>query len=205
MIVQAMSYDEIVKELLSDVDVVKRKAEYSLNEVRRILIKTKAYPFVKAYDYLTPKTKNNWIYVLEINSKHDSFVTPVNYHYTDIGLRAGMVTSSSEVIFYTGHFFTRYAEREELNLPNSLDKMKSFFTLNPHINYQTSRKLEEGVFEIFGTVKTGVVLGKKIAHNIIVCNTYLSNEMLKGNQTLISSEQKAELDNYISMRNAGKI
>ena len=116
-----------------------------------------------------------------------------------------MVTSRNEVVFYTGHFFTRYAEREELDLPNPADKIKEFFTLNPHISYTTDRQLEEGVFEIFGTVKTGVVLGKKIAHNLMVCNMYLSNEMLKGNQTHVSSEQKADLDYYVAKRNAGKI
>ena len=205
MIVQSMSNEEIVKQLLFDFDIVKRKAEYSLQDVRRTIIKTKAYPFIKAYDYVTPKTKNNWIYILEVRTKNDSFVTPINYHYTDIGLRAAMVTSKLDIIFYTGHFFARYAEREGLNLPNPIEKMKSFFILNPHINYKTIEKLEDGVFEIFGTVTTGVVLGKRIAHNLMVCNTYLSNEILKGNQVGVSSQQKAELDYYISKRNAGKI
>lgn len=200
-----MSNEEIVKELLYDIEIVKRKAEYSLEMVKRILIKTKSYPFIKAYDYVTPKTKNKWIYVLEIKSKNNSFVTSVNYHYTDIGLRASMVTSNMDIVFYTGHFFTRYAEREGLNLPSPVDKMKLFFSLNPHINYRIEKQLEVGVFEIFGTVKTGVILGKKIAHNIMVCNTYLSNEMLKGNQVDVASEQKAELDYYVSMRNSGKI
>jgi hypothetical protein len=205
MIVPSMSNEEIVKELLSDVEIVKRKAEYSVEEVRRMLIKTKAYPFIKAFDYVSPKTKNKWIYVLEINSKYDSFVTPVNYHYTDIGLRAAMVTSTGNIVLYTGHFFTRYSEREDLNILNPVDKMKDFFMLNPQINYKTERKLEDGVFEIFGTVTTGIVLGKKIAHNLMICNTYLSNELLKGNQILVSSEQKAELDYYIAMRKAGRI
>jgi hypothetical protein len=202
MIVPSMSNEEIIKELLHDVDIVTRKAEYLHDELKRLLIKSKEYPFTKTYEYVTPKSKNNWIFILEIKSKKESFATAINYHYTDIGLRAAMITSTKSIVFYTGHFFTRYAEREALNLPNPVDKMKKFFTMNPHTNFKVERKLEEGVFELFGTASTGVLLGKKVSHNLMIINTYLSNELLKGNQTIVSSQQKAELDYYIANRKA---
>ena len=52
MIVQSMSNKEIIKELLSDIEIVKRKADYLLEDIRRILIKTKTFPFLKIYDYV---------------------------------------------------------------------------------------------------------------------------------------------------------
>ena len=66
-----MSKEEIIKEMLSDFDLVKRKSEYVIKDMRRQLLKTKQFPIIKSYDYVTPKTKNNWIYLLEIKSKDD--------------------------------------------------------------------------------------------------------------------------------------
>ena len=203
MIVSTMSNEEVVKELLSDVDIVTRKAEYTADGLRRALMKTKDFPFIKAYDYVTPKTKNKWIYIVDIKSKkHEIFVMPVNYHYTNIGLRAALVTENKEVVFYTGHFFSRYIEREGIDILSPVDKMKDFFLNNPIINYTRGSKLEEGVYEIIGAVKTGVVLGLSMGWNLMICNTYLSNEMLKGDQTLIARELKNELDHFMAIRDA---
>lgn len=108
-----MNKDEIVKEILSDFAVVKRKADHGYKDIRRLLLKTKKYPFVKAYDYVTPKSRNNWIYIFEVKNKKDIFQTFVNYHYTSIGLMAGLVTTDMDITFHTGHFFSRFVEREK--------------------------------------------------------------------------------------------
>lgn len=199
MIVPAMSKDEIIKEMLHDFDIVRRKSVYILKDVQKQLIKSKKYPFVQAYDYVTPKTKNNWIYILEFQNKKDIFQTFVNYHYTSIGLMAGLVTNDMEITFYTGHFFSRFVEREGLNISNPIDKIKEFFKLNPILGSEVQEELEGGAREFIGRVKTGVVLGIQSKKNILVCNTYLSNEMLRKDQALITNSLNAELDNYQRM------
>ena len=53
MIVPSMSNKEIEKEVLSDYDSVYRKLCHTFDDVKRNLIKTKNYPFNKAYDSIT--------------------------------------------------------------------------------------------------------------------------------------------------------
>ena len=144
MIVPAMSKAEIIKEMLHDFDIVRRKSVYILKDVQKQLIKTKKYPFVQAYDYVTPKTKNNWIYILEFQNKKDIFQTFVNYHYTSRGLMVGLVSNDMEIIFYTGHFFSRFVEREQLDIINPLDKIKEYFKKNPEMTSKEEKELEGG-------------------------------------------------------------
>ncbi len=198
-----MSKEEIIKEILFDFDMVKRKSEYVIKDQISELSKTKKYPFVKAYDYVTPKTKNKWIYIIELKTKNDIFQTFVNYHDTSIGIRAGLVMTNKEIVFFTGHFFKRFVERGKLDIASPIDKMKEFFTLNPMLSYEDRDELVGGGYEIIGRVKSGVVLGIRNKKNILVCNTYLSNEMLRNDQTLIANSLKAEIDYYISTQNPG--
>ncbi len=205
MIVSTMSKEEVIKEMLSDFDVVRRKSEYSIKELRRQLLKTKKYPLIQSYDYLTPKTKNTWVYILDLKSKNDIFQTFVNYHYTSIGFMAALVSTDMSITFYTGHFFTRFVEREKLGISQPGEMIKKYFILNPFCQFEAQGKLNDGAKEVMGLVHSGVVLGVKTKNNIIVCNTYLSKDMLRKDQTLIANSLKAELDNYMAMEKAGLI
>ena len=198
-----MSKEEIIKEMLLDFDIVRRKSDFVVKDLISELSKTKKYPFVKAFDYVTPKTKNKWIYIIELKTKNDIFQTFVNYHDTSIGIRAGLMMTNKEIVFFTGHFFKRFAEREKLDIVNPVDKMKRFFAQNPVLNYEVLAELDGGANEIIGKVKSGVVLGIRNKKKILVCNTYLSNEMLRNDQTLIANSLKAEIDNYLLMNNPG--
>ena len=200
-----MSKEQIIKEILFDFDAVKRKSEYVIKDLIKELQKSKKYPFVKAYDYVTPKTKNHWIYITQLKTKHDIFQTFINYHDTSIGIRAGLVMTNMEIVFFTGHLFKRFAEREKLDIASPVDKIKKFFTQNPVLSYDFLAELGDGAHEIIGRVKTGVVLGIRNKKKIMVCNTYLSNEMLKKDQTLIANSLKAEIDYYLSTKNPGLI
>ena len=205
MIVPSMSKEEIIKEILFDFEMVKRKSEYVIKDLISELSKTKKFPFEKAFDYVTPKTKNKWIYIIQLKTKNDIFQTFVNYHDTSIGIRAGLMMTNKEIVFFTGHLFKRFAEREKLDIASPIDKMKRFFTQNPVLNYDVLEKFDDGAREIIGRVKTGVVLGIRNKKNILVCNTYLSNEMLRNDQTLIANSLKAEIDYYLSTKNPGLI
>ena len=205
MIVPTMSKEEIIKEMLSDFDIVKRKSEYVIQDLRRLILKTKNFPIVKAYDYVTPKTKNKWIYIVEVKTKDDIFQTFVNYHFTSIGLMAALVATDMSITFYTSHFFTRFIEREKLSITKPEEMIKAFFTMNPVIKYEVQKKLEDGANEILGAASTGVVLGIRSNKKIIVCNTYIPNEMLHKDQSLIVNSLKSELDYYTAMKEAGLI
>lgn len=205
MIVPSMSKEEVIREMLSDFDIVRRKSEFVIKEVQRQLIKSKKYPFAKAYDYITPKTKNTWIYWLEFKSKNDIFQSFVCCYYTSVGLMAGLVSTDMEITLFTGHFFSRFAEREGLNIINPIDKIKKYFLLNPVMVSETREELEGGAHEIIGKVNTGVILGVRNKKRIMICNTYLSHAMLGKDQALIADSMKIEIENYNKMKDEGAI
>lgn len=209
MIVPAMSNAEVVNELLSDYESVNRKSRYTVEKELKILFKTKKFPVFKAFDYVTPKSKNRWIYMLDMKSKNEIYQIYVNYHYTQIGLRAALVMTDGDITFLNGHLFQRFVEREGLDISNPVDRMKEFFRLNQQISYQVNETLPDGTRKMIGTFKTGVVLGirKKIGYKrgLVICNTYISNDMLQGNQGLIISGLKEELDNYQAREEGRKV
>lgn len=205
MIVLTMSKEEIIKELNSDFDIVKRKSEFVIKDLRRTLLKTKTFPIVKANEYVTPKTKNKWIYIHEITSKDDIFQTFVNYHYTSMGLMAALITTDKNITFFTGHFFSRFVEREKLSIELPVDKIKAFFIANPAFHFEVLKQLESGASEILGKVKTGVILGIRTKNNIYVCNTYLSDALLRKDQSTVADYLKVELENVEAMQKAGLI
>lgn len=200
-----MSKEEVVKEMLSDFDLVMRKSRYEIKALRRFFLKTKKYPFVKAYDYVTPKTKNNWIYFIEAKTKDDIFQVFINYHYTSIGLMAALVHTDKTIVFYTSHFFTRFIEREKLDISKPQDMIKKYFILNYVSSFEIQNNPSGKADEFIGRVNTGVVLGVRTKNKIMVCNTYLSNDMLHKDQTLIVSNLKADVDNYQLMLDTGLI
>lgn len=77
--------------------------------------------------------------------------------------------------------------------------------MNPQMNTQMKAELEDGAREIIGVVNTGVVLGVRNKNKITICNTYLSNDMLKHDQALVTKSLKSELDDYIALIKTGVI
>ena len=143
---------------------------------------------------LTSKRGNK--YILQINSKGKSdfkkkdllFITYMYYHRPE-GIYAVMVASqgvaSSADDFYniyTPHFFDRYRERELKNI--HMPKMEAiidFFTHNAtskHVEVESEKYKDS----LFYTVPTGVMLGNKYNDYICEIKTYITFDMLRGNQ-----------------------
>jgi hypothetical protein len=198
MIVPSMSIKEIVNEILEDYESVHKKVCYTVKEVERNLIKSKKYPFVRVYDYVTPKRKNNWIYLIEVRGKRKVFVSFINYHYTNKGLRVAWLITEEKVALVNGHLFSRFAEREFIDITNPIDIIKEFFVRNPQIVIRGEKVIENGVTKIFGTTNTGVVVGTENEDKIYILKTYLPLRILKGNQVNIANIHKAQLEHYFS-------
>ncbi len=81
MIVSTMSTEEVLREINGDYPVVRKKANHMIDETRRKMMMAKGYPYLLMYDYVIPKTKNTWMYILDVKSKrHEIFVTCINYY-----------------------------------------------------------------------------------------------------------------------------
>jgi len=203
MIVPAMSNKEMKTEIMTDVNTVFKKFTFTEREVDRMLIKTKGYPFIKAFDYVTPKTKNTWIYIIEKQTKKHTYFILLNYHYTDKGLRVGLVTTEMDVIFLNGHLFSRYVLREKTPITNPIDKIKEFFIKNPMIMHE--REMDKsGINKLIGKVNTGVVLGVETREGFNIYNTYVNNDLLRKDQSILAESLQAELDLYFKEKPAEK-
>jgi hypothetical protein len=203
MIVPAMTKPEIVKELRNDFAIVRRKAKYVSFALQRQLKKTKNYPFLKIFDYTTPKSKNKWIFFLQFRNKKSVLQMFLNHHYNSKGLMVCVMTSEGNLNFYSGHVFARFAQRDEMEIINPVDKIKKFFTLNNQIVFQSIKDLDGGASEVIAKVNTGVLLGIENRYGILICNTYLSHELLFKDQTLIINALKPQLDEL--MQEYGKL
>lgn len=191
-----MTHEEVMKEILYDFTIANRKGDYIIDKLRRELIKSKKYPFLKIYDYVSP-SKNKWLLIVEIFSKKEGSVICINYHYTDIGLRAGYCMNNEDnnkVAFFNGHLFSRYAERKKLNIISPIDKMKSYFLSNPNLMLGKRMDLKDDeVYKTMGIVNDGMIFGKRITPDLAIFNTYISPDLMTKEQNDIFQTQSINL------------
>jgi hypothetical protein len=196
MIVPTMSNSEVAKAVLADVDALQRKIPHIEREADRFVIKTKKFPFIKAYDYVTPKTKNTWIIILEKKSKNETLYSLINHHYSSKGFRAAMVTPEMEVVLLNGHLFKRFNTREDLNLPeNPVIRVKDFFMKNPLFMIERIPTENEDVFQVICKVNTGLILGIQTS-DVTICNTYLSNDLLRNDQKILAESLNKDMETF---------
>ena len=187
MIVPHMTYDEICKEILKDMDIILRKYKYILTDLQRIATKTHKEIKNETIKYTTPN-KNTYILLFLHVSKKDHTVVIINYHYTDTGIRAVIksinASNKSDMFnFYNGHLFTRYNERLKLNLNNSFDIMVYYFSHNFFTNSRIDCS-DSNYIKLFSKITDGIILGRAIVENKInVFNTFISNDLLFDEQS----------------------
>lgn len=201
MIVETMSHEEVAQEIIYDFPIVHRKAQYVLDKIKRDLIKSKKFPFLKIYEYVSP-SKNKWLFVINVISKKEHHINCTNYHYTNIGFRACYYMSdgtSDKIAFFNGHFFARYAERKNLNIVDPLEKVKNFLLTNRYVSF---KKQKGDDLKIVGIINDGMVFGRKITPTIAIFNTFITPEMMSEEQAAIFKLIKVdEKQNIRSLEN----
>lgn len=190
MIVHTMHPDEIQKELEADLLEIVMYVTKLDSKYRRAVIKARNFPFYFSPIYRRAKSGNNWIILFEAASKkdkNDSKVTFVCYFNTDHGYYAVMPTSTSgkfHFIFYQPHFFSRYAQRHGSDL-HGKDLIAQYFKKNYSYIFEIKEKLvgsTDSVYEVYGSSLHGVAMGIAINSGNIFFRTFVSYEMLKGEQ-----------------------
>ena len=204
-----MSRDEIIKELKSDYEIVLRKIGYVFDKENKIVLRNKKYPIIKTYRYKSPVKKNTWVFGFQWYGKNNYMVMVFNYHYTNKGLMIANFTVDSNkdfstlndgIVFYSSHFFERYNERGNIGLESTIERAEKWFLDNMVISFSYGNEKEEdsSVCDITGTDSSGgMLLGTSLRDKIIIWNTYISNDMLKGDQVKISKSQKEFLEDKI--------
>jgi hypothetical protein len=136
MLVEAMNYQEITKEVMKDFEKLRDTTEERLGDMydkerRKFKIdKCRTYP--KAYPVKTA-SKNTWILIFSKTPARDKYTGPdtinvsyVVYYYTSKGLAVINRSAAKYLELYYGHFFKRYNERMKLGLDKPVDIVTNY-------------------------------------------------------------------------------
>ena len=195
MIVDSMTYQEIAAEVKKDyhsyIEFRKDMAFGMLSKYRRYMLKEakdNQQVFFKPINFTTPSGNT---YVIQYNSKGRSdykrnplLFIPYMYFYRPDGIYAVMITGDKFdcFSFYTPHLFDRYRERElkDINKPK-LQTILDFFRNNATTTFQSvdNAKYENSIFNVS---PKGVLLGSQLSEYIYEYRTYITFDMLRGEQ-----------------------
>ena len=206
MIVPAMNKMEIKAEIKRDLAKICKStlprlaAEYD-RERRKLKIE-KSNDYSKIYCIKTG-SKNKWmIFVKKAAAKtkylqaSDATYFTVVYYYTKDGFNACRINGANEDLeFFYGHFFSRYNERQQLNLPDTLSAVKHFFNNNEGFNTLFRQLKKEaapkGTTFVESVCDLGLALGLYyLDTKHIIYKTFISKHLLTKSQRLIEEELK---------------
>ena len=214
MIVDSMSYEEVVAEFRKDwknyfPNIIPKHLDD--NKYRRYMLKQVKddVPVFFKPIYITSDRGNK--YILQINSKGRSdykrngllFSLYMYYHRPE-GIYVVLLCSNSSWDYkdesfniYIPHFFDRYRERElkDIHKPK-METIIDFFKNNATGQYN---KVDSDKYKdsIFYTVPTGVMLGSIYTDTIFELRTYITFDMLKGNQIDRNDTLSASVKEYM--------
>lgn len=180
-----MSAAEAKEEILIDLKEVLAKVDSCSKKFRRVVLKTTQFPlYIKPIEFIS-KRKNKWLILLEAKNRknaNESLVTFVCISDSRIGYHAFMPTSTNgrlHIIMYPPHFFSRYRDRFCNNL-TGIPLVAEYFKYNN--NYVFEFNEQKPCVEVYGSSAHGVALGLLAEENIFLMKTFVSYEMLKGEQ-----------------------
>lgn len=189
MIVPTMTELELKRELELDIENVANWEKRNENRFRRLVLKSKKFPVSTHYIYISPR-KNRWIITLTALSKKDvgkySLKGLVATYETNFGTHAlvpSIVLDRQTIKFHPPHFFKRYKERMGLDL-KGLDLIAEYFKRNNNYTYEIRDIVENGEprVDFAGSTVDGVTLGYGTTGGNILTKTFITYDMLKGEQ-----------------------
>ena len=200
MIVTSMTDEELLAEVSKDYSSCVNRVKKDFNIYRRAIIKSSKFPiYFKPIEYTSPRN-NRFLLFIEAKSKKDStgpFMTFVTYFLKPEGIYAIMIypnsNNSKSITIYPPHFFERYKERYLEKDIDTLEAIKEFFKYNSANIIQFT----EGTY-YRGSCNHGFVFGEKLGENINILKTFITKDMLKGDQNSLNTilnHELVELDN----------
>lgn len=192
MLVPSMKPGEITREIKTDYAKIQHSTfprlakEYDRERKKLKIDKTRV--FTKVYTIKTG-AKNTWFLFFRKKLSIEKYtgvetlsICSVVYYYNNTGLRVFNCTTTDVIGVYTGHFFSRYNERLNLNMNHPIETVKHFF----HYNCETSYTVKERSrnFYVIGFCCKGFALGEfQNNYSWLVHKTFVSNDMIRPDQS----------------------
>ena len=152
--------------------------------------KTNATQFSKYYDWVSP-LKNRWTYHFDVNykiAKTHFFITEYCVFFTERSYAVLTYSVNSDrLTYFTSHFFTRYFQREGLPREDLHEVIRKFLSENTDFITQPMKEKQTDKYDSFIQMKTGAAFGTlHKAINLVEMRTFITNDMLKGDQVALS-------------------
>lgn len=195
-----MTEEELAKEILQDFVIVKRKAEYLVQSVRREAIKSMNKYCHKVFPY-TSKKKNTWLIFVDYYKK-DPVYTAVVHYLDKNGFNAVMVDKNQKTLsHYSAHFLERFNARY-WKKPNAtkLEILKRFVSKNPCSSNQllpNKFNCQNGFFGVFQEGKGLGYIEQLTFNNIYRFKTFISTSMVHKGQASINDLAIKNYNTYL--------
>lgn len=196
MLIPTMTLEEVRKEIAKDFPILFRKANYVAVDLAKSLSKVEKIQGHTAFYEYTSKYKNKWIYRIHVTKKQNIISGMMLYH-SGIG-HVGIAVTQQGIVYHTGHFFQRYNERSNLHLHSLNDIIHSYMDHTTRFDFQMLDEIAPGIRKVFCRIESGVILGTLNSPlQLLKANTFLSREMLRGDQIELDKElMNDELNKY---------
>lgn len=198
MITTTMTAEELPNEIKADYPNVLAISDGKDVKVSRIIKRSGIFP-VRIHSFVTTKRKNKWLILWESHSKKEigdnCRISFICYHDTGHGKYAYMpvfVKGQMVLLAFPPHFFSRFAERMDIDLTGE-DLMKRYFEVNNSYSFTFSHEEVDGGYRenVLATCKEGIAMGfKAVGLDVFLLKTFITYDMCKGDQ--IESFSKSE-------------
>lgn len=211
MIVDTMTFAEIAAQLNKDFNENVAAKSLMMNfdsKYRRAILKSNKQGLIK-FNHRVYNTKNGNRFIVTPYTSGRShykkthtleFAYIATFHYKNSYFVAWLTSENSSQVptmyFYPKHFFDRYGERfleEKFEMTD--ENLSGFFVRNDAVSMRGKCDIPKYKDYLFATFDEGVMLGDRVAWDIMFFKTYISFDMLKGQQIETSEMLKPRLDN----------
>ncbi len=186
MIVSSMSLEEKLAHVRADFDSVMRKYDRIIAQERHAWKTSRdKIPRIHQSDYQSPR-RIEWVVTVRSAKKNDHVFLAAWWQLAGVGVEAFCLSPTGAFYFDT-HFFQRYRVRES-DVVGAVENIKTFLRTNYDITTKRLDTERHGLQEAAGVAAEGLLVGTVRPGNIIACDTFLSQEMLRTDQLALQQE-----------------
>ena len=178
-----MKPKEVMEELQADTPNVIGVCRTKEDKVNKLADRARIFPF-RLYSLIKSRRKNTWLVLWTLRAKKAAIVHKDLFCIVDTD-KGKMVyhkeTYFNNMLSFTPHFFSRYAERMGIDL-TGLELIRRFFERNPNRMYKGAVRTvgELKREEVYFTCEDGVGIG--LVGDMFEIRTFITHDMLKGEQ-----------------------
>lgn len=191
MLTNGMTMSEVRSVIHTDMTEIFKFLKNRENNYRRTVLKSSKFPLYFEPYHFTSSGKNEWILIIEASDKkaiqyEKSKITSILLMNTKVGYYVYMPTlvmGKFHIAVFPPHFFSRYRERMNMNYYGK-KLITEYFIRNSSFVFDHKSTIYDNIkiIEVAASSNDGVGLGYVLLEGDTFLKTFITYEMLKGEQ-----------------------